>query len=114
MIRIPLDVASAEAHLPEKELDGSGVGVNYVDAYLKSIKVTLPDGRKVACKRRGIKLTLSIGERSGEGLLRRLQHGPDVSVILREALLEAARNAGATLDIGAETLLLDPDTSPGF
>jgi len=112
MIRIPLDTAAAEAHLPEKELDGSGVGVNYVDAYLKSIKVTLPDGRKVACKRRGLKLTLSIGERTGEGLLRRLQHGPDVRVILREALLEAARHVGATLDVGADALLLEPDTSP--
>ena len=109
MIEIPLDEAAAHQHLPENALDGSGVGINYVDAYVKALKVTLPDGRKVACKRRGIKITLSIGERSGEGLLRRLQHGPDVKSILRESLLEAARNTGVTLEFGAGVILLEPD-----
>jgi hypothetical protein len=110
-ITIPLDEASAEQFLPGKQLDGSGVGVNYADAYLKTIKITLPDGRKVTCRRRGLKLTLSVGERTGEGLLRRLQHGPDVKVILREALVEAARNAGATLEFGPGVVILDPDIS---
>ena len=112
MIEIPLDEVSANQHLPGNALDGSGVGINYVDAYLKAFKITLPDGRKVACKRRGIKITLSIGERTGEGLLRRLQHGPDVKAILREALLEAARNAGVTLEFGAGVILLEPDPVP--
>jgi hypothetical protein len=110
-ITIPLEEAAAEQFLPEKQLDGSGVGVNYADAYVKVIKITLPDGRKVACKRRGLKLTLSIGDRTGEGLLRRLQHGPDVKVMLQQALVEAARNAGATLEFGPGVLILDPDLS---
>jgi hypothetical protein len=52
---------------------------------------------KLAFKRRGLKLTLTLGDRTGEGLLRRLQHGPHVKVIVREALREAARNAGAEI-----------------
>ena len=108
-ITIPLDEASAEQLLPEKQLDGSGVGVNYADAYLKAFKLTLPDGRKLTCKRRGLKLTLSIGDRTGEGLLRRLQNGPDVKVMLREALVEAARGAGASLEFDPGVVLLDPD-----
>lgn len=85
----------AERLLPNVKDDGSGVGINYADAYVKAIKLTLDDGRKVAAKRRGLKLTFTIGERSGEGLLRRLDHGPDVKNMLRHALEEAAANAGA-------------------
>ena len=58
--------------------DGSGVGVNYVDVIAKASKLTLPDGRKLLLKRRGLKLTLAIGDKQGEALLRRLDHGPDV------------------------------------
>ena len=65
MIEIPIDEAAAETHLPPGKLDGSGIGINYADAYLKPLKVTLPDGRKVACKRRGLKLTFTVGERTG-------------------------------------------------
>jgi hypothetical protein len=73
------------------------VGINYADALLKPVKLTLPDGRKVAFKRRGLKITLTLGDKTGEGLLRRLQHGPEVKVMVREALREAARNAGAEI-----------------
>lgn len=95
-VTLPLDEAQAEPFLPENKADGSGVGINYADALLKPVKMTLPDGRKLAVKRRGLKITLTLGERSGEGLLRR-QHGPDVKVMVREALREAARNAGAEI-----------------
>ncbi len=97
-VKLPLDEAQAEAFLPEKKADGSGVGINYADALLKPVKLTLPDGRKVTFKRRGLKITVAVGDKAGEGLLRRLQHGPEVKVMVREALREAARNAGAEID----------------
>src|SRR5438046_1966321 len=37
--------------------DKSGIGVHYVDAYIKPINTKLPDGTVVRCKRRGLKLT---------------------------------------------------------
>jgi hypothetical protein len=108
-VQIAVDEAAAEALLPEKKLDGSGIGINYVDAYLKPFKLTLEDGRKLLCKRRGLKLTLTIGDKIGEGLLRRIAHGPDEKTILREALQEAARGAKATIEIGPGVVMLDPD-----
>ena len=96
-VELPFDEAQAEPFLPEKKADGSGVGINYADALIKPLKLTLPDGRKLAVKRRGLKLTLAIGDKTGDGLLRRLQHGPEVKEIVREALREAARNAGAEI-----------------
>jgi hypothetical protein len=97
----------AEKLLPSVKDDGSGVGINYADAYIKSIKVTLDDGRKVTVKRRGLKLTLTIGERTGDGLLRRLQNGPDEKNMLRKALEEAAANAGARFDVQAGVMFLE-------
>lgn len=96
-VKLPLDEALAAPFLPEKKADGSGVGINYADALLKPVKLTLDDGRKVAFKRRGLKITLTLGDKTGEGLLRRLEHGPDAQVIVREAVREAARNAGAEI-----------------
>ena len=88
----------AHDHLPSSHLlDGSGIGINYVDACLKPVRATLVDGRKVTCKRRGLKLTLTIGDRSGEGLLRRLVNGPDEKNMFRGALTDAAKGAGADL-----------------
>jgi hypothetical protein len=94
---IPFDFAQAEAHHPKNKLDGSGVGINYVDALIKPIKVILEDGRKVAFKRRGLKLTATIGDRTGEALLRRLEHGPSITAIVRTALAAAVAAAGGTL-----------------
>jgi hypothetical protein len=106
---IPIDEGQADEFLPTNKLDGSGVGVNYVDAYLKGLKLTLEDGRKVSAKRRGLKITLSIGERKGEGLLRRMQFGPDPKILLREALREAGEQVGVTVRLapGAAELELD-------
>jgi hypothetical protein len=93
-----MDSARAETLLPDQKPDGSGVGINYADAMLKPVKLTLDDGRKVAFKRRGLKITLTVGDRSGAGLLRRLEHGPDVKAMFRTALAEAARNAGVAIE----------------
>ena len=97
----------AEKLLPSVKADGSGVGINYTDAYVKGIKLTLEDGRKILVKRRGLKLTFTIGDRSGEGLLRRLEHGPDERNMLRQALQEAARNAGARFEVEGGVMTLE-------
>ena len=89
--------------LPAKTEDKSGVGVHYVDAYLKAILVKREDGLAVKAKRRGLKVVLSVksaaGARNGEGLLRRLANGPDPIPVLDAALQEAAGQAGVTLAI---------------
>ena len=96
----------AERHLTPAQ-DGSGVGINYADAYIKAIRTTLEDGRKVAVKRKGLKLTFTIGDRSGEALLRRLDHGPDEKTIVHRAIEEAARNAGARFAVEGGVMLLE-------
>jgi len=106
-VTLPINEAQAEPFLPEKKADGSGVGINYADALLKGVKLTLEDGRKLAVKRRGLKLTMTLGDRTGEGLLRRLEHGPEVQVMVREALREAARNAGAEIHFEGGSVTLD-------
>ena len=83
--------------LPQFTNDKSGIGVHYVDAYLKSMCTKLEDGTAVRCKRRGLKVVLSAGPRKGEGLLRRLANGPDPVVMLDHALQEAAQSAGIEL-----------------
>jgi hypothetical protein len=98
--------------LGSHRVDGSGVGINYVDACIKPIKVTLPDGRKVGVKRRGLKLTLTVGDKTGEGLLRRLANGPSEKNMFREALAEAARQAGATLSFEDGAYFLDVPEQP--
>jgi len=100
---IPPDVPSK---LPQHTDDKSGVGVHYVDAYLKPMNVTLSDGTAVKCKRRGIKITLQVGAAKGEGLLRRVELGPDPIVMLDAALQEAAKNAGVGLVVEDGELFL--------
>ena len=85
---------AAREKLPQLTDDKSGVASHYVDAYLKPFNVKLEDGTAVRAKRKGLKITVSAGTKKGEGLLRRLKHGPDPDAMLRAALDEAARNAG--------------------
>jgi hypothetical protein len=94
------DLNSAAADkLPGKADDKSGIGVHYIDAYLKPMNAKLPDGTAVKCKRRGLKITLQVGTQKGEGLMRRLDVGPDPVVMLDAALQEAARAAGVQLSV---------------
>jgi hypothetical protein len=85
--------------LPQRTDDKSGIGVHYVDAYLKSMNTKLEDGTAVKCKRRGLKIVLTAGTAKGEGLMRRLSVGPDPVVMLEAALQEAARAAGVELTL---------------
>lgn len=90
---------AAESKLPEHTGDKSGIGVHYVDAYIKPMNVKLEDGTPVRCKRRGLKITLSAGAKKGEGLMRRLDVSTDPVVMLNAALKEAAKAAGIELTV---------------
>jgi hypothetical protein len=90
----------AEKKLPQFTDDKSGIGVHYIDAFIKPMNVKLEDGTAVKCKRRGLKITLSAGAKKGEGLMRRLDVSTDPVVMLNTALQEAARAAG--VDIAVE------------
>jgi hypothetical protein len=88
---------AAESKLPEHTGDKSGIGVHYVDAFIKPMNVKLEDGTPVKCKRRGLKIVLSAGTKKGEGLMRRLDVSADPVVMLNAALQEAAKAAGIEL-----------------
>ncbi|MEX1275569.1 MAG: hypothetical protein WEE20_06525 [Bacteroidota bacterium] len=90
---------SAREKLPPDFPDKSGVGVHYIDAFIKPMNTTLGDGTRVVCKRKGLKLTLTVGTKKGEGLLRRLDVSRDPIVMLDAALREAATSAGVELQI---------------
>ena len=98
--------ATAEEKLPQHTDDRSGVGVHYMDAYLKPMNTKLADGTLVKCKRRGLKVTLQVGTKKGEGLMRRLEVSPDPRVMLQAALQEAARNAGVELTVADGAIYL--------
>ena len=90
---------AAREKLPPKTDDKSGIGVHFVDAYLKPMNTKLPDGTLFKAKRRGLKVTLQAGTKKGDGIMRRLEVSPDPVVMLDAALKEAAKNAGIELSI---------------
>jgi hypothetical protein len=90
---------AAKEKLPPTTEDKSGVGVHYIDAYIKPMNVKLEDGTAVKCKRRGLKVTLTAGTKKGDGIMRRLEVSKDPVVMLDAALQEAAKNAGVELTI---------------
>jgi len=85
--------------LPQHTDDKSGIGVHYVDAYLKPMNVKLADGTAVKCKRRGLKIMFSAGGKKGDGLMRRRDVSRDPVVMLDAALQEAARAAGVEISV---------------
>ena len=89
----------ATQKLPHLTDDKSGVGAHYVDAYLKPMNGKLADGTAVKCKRRGLKITLTVGAKKGDGLLRRLAVSADPIVMLDSALQEAAKAAGVEMSV---------------
>ena len=90
---------AAESKLPEHTGDKSGIGVHYVDAFIKPMNVKLEDGTPVKCKRRGLKIVLSAGSKKGEGLMRRVDVSSDPVIMLNAAMQEAATAAGIELMI---------------
>jgi len=90
---------AAREKLPPQFDDKSGIGVHYIDAYIKPMNAKLEDGTAIRCKRRGLKITLSAGGKRGDGLMRRLDISRDPVVMLDAALQEAARAAGVELSV---------------
>ena len=97
---------AAREKLPPTHPDKSGVGVHYVDAFIKPMNGKLPDGSAVTCKRKGLKIVLTVGARKGHGLLRRLEVSADPVVMLPAALREAAAAAGVELVLTDSEILL--------
>src|SRR3569623_116038 len=90
---------AAKEKLPPTFAEKSGIGSHYVDAFIKPMNTKLPDGTRVSCKRKGLKITLSVGTKKGEGLMRRIDVGKDPAVMLQAALQEAAKGAGVELQL---------------
>jgi hypothetical protein len=99
---------AAKEKLPPTFAEKSGIGSHYVDAFVKPMNTKLPDGTRVACKRKGLKITLTVGTKKGEGLMRRLTVSKDPIVMLQAALQEAAKAAGVELQISETEILVAP------
>jgi hypothetical protein len=97
---------AVKQQLPEFTNDKSGIGVHYMDAFLKPMNRKLEDGTAVRAKRRGLKVVLSVGARKGEGLMRRVEFGPDPVVMLDRALQEAAKAAGIELTLEGDAIFV--------
>jgi hypothetical protein len=100
--------STAIEKLPPTFSDKSGIGVHYTDAFIKPMNTKLPDGTRVSCKRKGLKLMLTVGTKKGEGLMRRLEISKDPIVMLQAALQEAAKAAGVEIKITENEILVTP------
>jgi hypothetical protein len=98
--------SAAKEKLPPTFAEKSGIGSHYVDAFLKPMNAKLPDGTRVGCKRKGLKITLTVGTKKGEGLMRRLDVSKDPMVMLNAALQEAAKAAGVQLQVTDSEILI--------
>ena len=101
---------TAREKLPPGFRDKSNIGVHYVDAYITPMNATLADAAatRVSCKRKGLRLTLRVGAKKGDGIMRRLAVSTDPVVMLDAALQEAAKAAGVTLQVGPTEILIEP------
>ena len=101
---------AAKEKLPRVFRDKSNIGVHYVDAFIAPMNATLADpaATRVSCKRKGLRLTLRVGTKKGDGLMRRLAVSADPVVMLEAALQEAAKAAGVELQITATEIRLTP------
>src|SRR4029077_14495967 len=97
---------AAKEKLPPTFAEKSGIGSHYVDAFVKPMNTKLPDGTRVGCKRKGLKITLTVGTKKGEGLMRRLTVSKDPTVMLQATLQEAAKDAGVELSITDTEILV--------
>jgi hypothetical protein len=106
MIKICDINEAAKGKLPPATPDKSGIGVHYTDAFIKPMNTKLPDGTRVSCKRKGLKITLAVGTKKGEGLMRRLDVSGDPTIMLNAALQEAAKAAGLELQVSDKEILV--------
>lgn len=99
---------AAKEKLPSVFKEKSGIGAHYTDAFIKPMNTKLEDGTRVSCKRKGLKITLVVGTKKGEGLMRRLDVSRDPVVMLSAALQEAAKAAGVELKIADQEIFIVP------
>jgi hypothetical protein len=99
---------TAKEKLPPAFTDKSGIGVHYMDAFIKPMNVKLEDGTRISCKRKGLKVTLVVGTKKGEGLMRRLDVSKNPVEMLNAALQEAAKAAEIELKITENEILVSP------
>jgi len=100
--------AAAREKLPSVFRDKSGIGVHYVDAFIAPMNASLPNNVRVSCKRKGLRITLRVGTKKGDGIMRRLDVSADPVVMLPAALQEAAKAAGVQLEITDKEVLIEP------
>ena len=99
---------AAKEKLPPTTADKSGIGVHYIDAFIKPMNTKIENDVRVSCKRKGLKATLTVGTKKGEGLMRRLDVSRDPVVMLQAALQEAAKGAGVELKITGSEIFVTP------
>ena len=97
---------AAKEKLPPTFAEKSGIGAHYTDAFIKPMNTKLADGTRVSCKRKGLKITLTVGTKKGEGLMRRLAVSKDPVLMLNAALSEAAKAAGVEFKITDSEILI--------
>jgi len=112
MIKICDINQAAKEKLPPTFSEKSGIGVHYTDAFLKPMNTKLPDGTRVSCKRKGLKIMLAVGTKKGEGLMRRLDVSKDPVVMLAAAFQEAAKEAGIELKVTDKEIFVDGLATP--
>jgi len=106
MIKICDVNETAKEKLPTVYADKSGIGVHYIDAFIKPMNIKLEDGTRISCRRKGLKISLVVGDKKGSGLMRRLDVSKDPVVMLNAALDEAAKEAGLELKITDKEVLV--------
>jgi len=99
---------AAKEKLPPPTPDKSGIGVHFIDAFIKPMNTKIENDVRVSCKRRGLKLMLTVGTKKGEGLMRRLEVSKDPVVMLQAALQEAAKGAGVELKMTESEIFITP------
>jgi hypothetical protein len=100
MIKLGAIKPAAKDKLPPAISDKSGIGVNYVDAFIAPMNAALPDNTRVSCKRKGLRITLRVGAKKGDGLMRRLAVSRDPVAMLQAAEVQ--------LQITDDEILLAP------
>jgi hypothetical protein len=108
MIKLCDTNPAAREKLPPGFRDKSGIGAHYVDAFIAPMNAGLPDASRVYCKRKGLRIMLRVGAKKGDGLMRRIDVGPDPVVMLGAALQEAAQAAGVTLKVADDGIWITP------
>src|SRR6266704_4582515 len=103
---------AAKEKLPPNFTEKSGIGAHYTDAFIKPMNTKLPDGTRVSCKRKGLKIMLTVGTKKGEGLMRRIDVSKDPVVMLTAALQEGAKGAGIELQVTDKEIFVDGFAAP--